>query len=763
MKITVFLPVLLLSIQAMATDISNVLSSHNITSDVIVKNFDTSRYNKIANQYQAKLNLNGLSEIKSATATWEVLSTVTLTTNNEILNFHIRFKLKEGFESNCGVAVNFNIDKWTPDNYVLMPAALYNGNRYESRKISYSPKLNDIRDVGPNKPMIISDVPRLNIADGPSFVQERSGGMTLPAIGYCAVSTSKSALFITTQKNRLGDYGINIEESSGRSQAIISFTSPLVRERYKYEIANNSVASTDEPANLKTGDEISFDIKLHLINSQKIQYLFDKYFDVRHDLTPASTIRYIYPFSECYRTIEQKFNTQNFVSEFGYYSVGMRENFLQDWQIGWTGGMISTYPLLFSKDSISVKNAIANFNWLFPAGIAPSGFFWDSGEKGNKWYGGDIRKPLSVNWHLIRKSGDALYYIVKQLDLMKKRKITIQPAWEKGTMQVAESFVTLWNKWGQFGNFVDSRTGDVIVGGSTSGAIVPAALVLASDYFNKPEYIEIASKAAQLMYDNYTSKGISCGGPGDAMQNPDSESGYAIIESYMLLYEKTRNEKWLNYADEAAKQFATWVMSYDYAFPSNTLFGQLQMQTTGAVFANTQNRHGSPGICTYSGLALLRLYRATSNQKYMQLLSEITQSIPQYMSHQTRPIAGMPAGWINERVSTTDWLEGIGEIKPGSTWAETAMMLTAIELPSIYIDAEKFSCFVFDHLKAEIVSGSKNSIRIKVINPTNFESNFKICIENKYKKQLYWSENKLLFIKIHHLEPGECKVINVIF
>lgn len=74
-----------------------------------------------------------------------------------------------------------------------------------------------------------------------------------------------------------------------------------------------------------------------------------------------------------------------------------------------------------------------------------------------------------------------------------------------------------------------------------------------------------------------------------------------------------------------------------------------------------------PGICTHSGAAFLRLYRATENPFYLDLLRDITRAIPQYLSTKENPIPGLQEGWISERVSTTDWLEGIGEIMTGST------------------------------------------------------------------------------------------------
>lgn len=737
------------------------LSEHNINMKYSINNYNYDLYNKLVNTYEFSAQpTNNKQSLQTKNATWQVDTKFSQTIAGT-LDATIEFVLLQGTENNAAVAINFEIDKWSKSNYVLLPAAAYNGNRFESRKIPYSPKLNDYRDIGPQKPMIISDVPRLNIHEGPSQIQERSGSMTTPMIGFHSFTQKKGMLLTTTQANAWGDYGMYISETRPETgaKAIIGISSPLVREGFKYEIANHAMASLDKPANFKKGDTIRFNIRLRLFESENLANLYENYYQARYDLTPTSAPNYIYPFSECFNTIEQKFNTQNFVPEWGYYAVGMRENFLQDWQIGWTGGMISTYPLLFSNNNQTTQNVIANFNWLFPNGISPSGFFWDSGEKGNKWYGGDIRRPQFENLHLIRKSGDGLYYVIKQFDLMKKRNIKIEPEWHNGAETVANAFVKLWEKWGQYGNFVDSRTGDVVVGGSTSGAIVPAALALASEYYNNPVYMTIAKLSAQKMYAEYVSKGITCGGPGDAMQNPDSESAYAMLESVAILYEKTGEKQWLQYANEMALQFATWVMAYDYKYDNNCLFGRMKMKTKGTVFANTQNKHGSPGICTHSGLALMRLYRATGKSHFLELLQEITLAIPQYMSHNTRTIADMPSGWINERVSTTDWFEGIGEIKAGSTWAETAMLLTTTELPSIYVDIEMAKLFSFDHLQAQIIKNNKNTIHLKVYNPTNFASEFNVLLENKEMKSKAWVENKIFAINKFKLKAGETRIL----
>ncbi|MFZ4456853.1 MAG: hypothetical protein ACOYOT_11605 [Bacteroidales bacterium] len=728
----------------------------------VVKNYDHSLSNKLVGRSTAVSKGNQPSTITTQTALWEISTTSkSIVGEYKTVENTIVFRLTKGAEKSAAVAVEFQFADWDKANYVLMPAAVYNGNRFESRRIPYSPKLNDARDIGKDKPTIITDVPRLNISDGPSLIQERSGSMALPSIGFQSVKTKMGFFLTTSQANVYGDYGINIEETSDRQTAIVSLCSPLVRERFKYQICDNQAPSVDLPADFKVGDEVKLVFRVHTFDAPTVQSLFDKYLTIRKDLSPSPEFVPQVPLSTCYTILEKKFNSYNFVPEWGYYSVGGRNMFLQDWQIGWTGGMISTYPLLFSGDESTRRNVIANFDWLFPNGISPSGFFWDSGEKGNKWYGGDIRKPQSKNWHLVRKSADALYYIIKQFELMKLQKITVKPSWEQGTRGVADAFVRLWKNNRQFGQFVDSQTGEIAVGGSTGGGLAPAALVFASKYYNDKTYLQVACESAQQMYDDYIAKGISTGGPGDALQNPDSESLYGILESFAELYEVTGDQKWLTYTAETAAQFSTWVMSYDYQFPKASLFGQMDMKTTGAVFANTQNKHGSPGICTHSGLALLRLYRATGNLKYLTLLQEIAQAIPQYMSRPDRPIKGMQDGWINERVSTTDWYEGIGEIFPGSTWAETDLLLTIIELPGVYVDLDKKTVATFDQLHAEIISCNGKSVKLKITNPTNMSAQTTILAEMSLQKAKPWGENRLYGKRKYTVEPLQSIVVTV--
>ena len=742
-----------------AADFAVRLARAGCTARARLSQYDHAHFNRLTNQATALLGATP-AELQLSGSAWRVATSSTNVAGlPDAIDFTVEFVCARGELPRASVSVDLEFVPWSAENYVLLPAAAYNGNRFPSRRLRYSPKLYEVQDIGPDKPIIISDVPRLDDADGVSRIQERSGSMATPAIGFHAPSSQTACWLTCRHANALGDLGLSIEETRGRDRATISITSPVVRELYNYRICDMRFPSIDVPRDFRAGDSVVIAFRLHLFAAPRLQDLFDRFTQIRKEHNAPTTPLDPLPYAACFEVQEKKFNALNFVLAHGYYSVGFRENFLQDWQIGWTGGMISTYPLLFAGGEESRRNVVRNFDWLFLNGICPAGFFWDSGRNGTEWIGGDIRKPHTGNWHLIRKSGDGVYYINKQLLLMEKLGVSVKPAWREGTQRVCDALVRLWRKWGQFGQFVDSLSGDVIVGGSSSGAIVPAALVLAADYFGRDEYLTVAREAAEHYYQHFTVRGLSCGGPGDALQNNDSESWYALIESYALLYESTGDRTWITRAGEQARQFATWVVTYDYPFPTTSLFGRAGIRSTGAVYANTQNKHAAPGICTYSGVALLRLFRATSDPFYLELLHDIAHHLPQYLPHPLKPVGDLPVGRMCERVNITDWEgpERIGEVVTPTNWAETSLMLTTVEIPGLYVQPDRALVVAFDSIVAEIVSDTANETVVRLHNPTAAPASVKIFSEHSAAAKIPLPENYLFGCPSEKLPPGESK------
>lgn len=725
---------------------------------VVISKYDKEFNSKLIKRNEYNLHNSEISEIEFEGAKISLMLNFFYESEG-LIDLDFQIKVLSGRCEQVNIAFEVEFNDWLRDNYLLMPACAYNGNRFESRKIAYSPKLNDPRDVGIDKPTIISDVPRLNINDGPSFIHERSGGMSVPSAGFYSPKKNKGFLMLTEQFSEKGDNGIKISENYNKTKAVFRIEAPVVRELYKYRITDNSFPSDDIAPDWEAGEDISFKSKFYFFDCHEIQGLFDKWFEVKNDLIKKPEPVKSFPFSGTFPIQEEKFNEQNWIEEFGYYAVGMREIFLQDWQIGWTGGMISTLPLYALGNEKTRERVKRNLDFVLKKGISPSGFFYDAGESKNAqfhWYGGDIRKPYNKDWHLIRKSSDALYYILKHFMTLKKNGDEVKKDWEETLRKVADKFVEVFEKYGEFGNFVDSNTGEIIVGGSTSAGIAPAGLAYASLYFHNKKYLEIAEESAGRMYRNYVANGLTTGGVGDAMQNPDSESAYAILESFAVLFEITGKEMWLDVAERMFKQFSTWVSSYDYHFLNKCTLKELGVRTTGAVWANTQNKHGSPGICTHSGVALLRLFRATGKMEYLELLRDIARFIPQMISHPDRKIKGMKKGWMTERVSTTDWFEGIGELMYGSTWAETSLMLTTLEIPSVYVIKDKGFVYNIDALDAEM-EGEK--LRIKNFSITDIKA--RIMIENSEDLKISLGEMNNLDNTEINIPAGEEVVVSL--
>lgn len=671
----------------------------------------------------------------------------------------VTFRLAAGTSRSTGVAVAFDFERWAIDNYVLMPAAVYNGNRFRSLPIRYPPLFRDPADHRLDLPITITDVPRLNVGNGSSRIQQTTGDLSTPAIGFHDPHAKQGFWLLTRQQTRFGNSGLSVEESDDRSRATFMVTAPCVREtRQSWDC---QVPGEDRGADWKEGDEVTIHLRLYSFPAPQIQTLFDRFAEIRKDLTGATVLRHILPFSSAWDMQEEKYNDQNWREERGYYSVALlEEKDSCDWQLGWAGGCMVTLPLLFTGHEKSRQRALRNLDTILTRTQAPSGFFYGIGN-GKEWYCDGFSEPHPRNMHMVRKSADALYFFIKQILLLEKQDShwRIPETWKTAVSRLADAFAGVWDRYGQFGQFVDVETGDIVVGGSTAGAIAPGALALAGQYFDSPRYLEVAKAAGRFYYQRDVKAGVTTGGPGEILQCPDSESAFAMLESLVVLYEITQEQEWLSAAEEMARQCTTWCVSYDYTFPTDSLFGRLDMRSAGAVYANVQNKHAAPGICTLSGDSLLKLYRATGNRFHLELLQDIAHNITQYVSRKDRPIEKMLPGWINERVNLSDW-EGpnkVGEIFYGSCWCEVSCMLTSVEVPGLYVQPDTGLVCAIDHIEAEMLDHHESQITVRLSNPCSFSARVRVLVESSKEAGKPLGFNALLNNPVIALEPGEQK------
>ena len=280
------------------------------------------------------------------------------------------------------------------------------------------------------------------------------------------------------------------------------------------------------------------------------------------------------------------------------------------------------------------------------------------------------------------------------------------------------------------------ESGDIAVYNTTGGAMAVAGMVLAANYFDRPEYLQAAREAAEDYYASFALTGFTSGGCGDILQNADSETAIALTTSMITLYEATGEPVWLERAKDVANLCATWTVSFPYRLPDNTPLAKLGANLTGAVWASTQNKHGAPGFCTQSGDALLKLYRATGDTLYAALLRDIIHAHAEGVQ---------PNGKITERLTYCDADSRGSRGDGGQTgWNETNGALMAVEIPGIYLRTDLDRCYVFDHVTIQKTERDDRHITLTLHNPTAFDATVTILAENAAQAALPLGDNAFL-------------------
>jgi hypothetical protein len=677
--------------------------------------------------------------------------------NELACEINVNFVVQKGQFDSAGFGVEFEIDEWQTDNYVLFPGSVYNGNRFKKHKLEYFPFL-----CGPDyfnsKDINTTDLAGLCPENNPSLIEQNTGDMATPCMGYYSPKKKNGFLVFSQQANDLGNYGMFLDENPEKRRAVFSVNSPCVRRQRKH--MTMKVESNDRGIYLAEGDSINIKLLIVFFEGSQLQQLFKTYSQYRKYFEGESSLRPVIPFSEAFEIIKDKHNLQNWIEKPGYYAVGTDHSKLCfTWQLGWVGGCMATEAFWLEGDEHSQNRAQKNLEEILTHSQAKSGFFYGIGDKNGYW-GDGFLEPHPYNMHLIRKNADTLYFFVKQFVMVEtKYGISIADNFKNAVRRQADAFVRLWDKNHDFGQFIDIETGEILVGSTCSAAMAPGGLIMAGAYFDNEKYKQTALESARYYYENFTKKGLTNGGPGDVLQAPDSESAFALLESFVVIYEFTQEKYWLKAAEDMALQCSSWCVSYDYKFPEKSLFKKLGICATGAVIANAQNKHGAPGICTLSGDSLFKLFRATGNPFYMDLLNDIARGLPQYLSTEARPVGTNPPGWINERCNMSDW-EGkdrIGEVMNEASWPEVSLMLTWTEVPGVYCQPDKGLLWVIDNIDYEIISKSAGRLVFKLINPTEYMARIKMYAESFLDGQKPLLTDFTKKQQIITLKPGEAE------
>jgi hypothetical protein len=667
-------------------------------------------------------------EVALPGARWNgAVRTQPATDDKDALDVTVTCRLVEGAATNAGAAVAFDFADWSTNNYVLLPAAVYNGNRYRTVGRAYATGLDPSDYYRKDLPLTQTEVPRLELTSGkPSKLEVNSCNVTTPAVAIFAPKLRRGFIVLAEQAGRNGqgtwlhnargeiiDNAFAVEETADRTRAAVVVSAPGVRER-KPEFIGFS-PSPDRGISLKTGDAITLKLRVYSFPSPGIPGLLEKFMAVRKAVTGPNHPRHLVPASQVEKwmteRIDSRFHTSPPVS---FYCP---EN--APWiAFGWVGGWMNTFPMLVLGDDKHLERVTQTFDYGLKA-QEPSGYFhYAIHANGSVTF----RDP-AADMNLARTSGDLLCWMIKQFELLKAqgRGQSIKPEWEAAMKKLAEALVATWKKEGQWGKLINVKTGGVGEYNTTGGATVIGALALASDYFQAPEFLKVAREAARFYYRrDFMKLGHTTGGCADILQNADSETAAGFMTSLMTLYEITGDRQWLEKSRQLANLVATWTVSYDYELPESTELGGLGARLAGVYWASTQNKHGAPGICTSSGDALFKIYRATGQRRYAELLRDIVAAHRESIR---------PGGFTNERLTYCD-ADSRGLRGTHVTgWNECNGALMAQELPGIYLRTDTGELLVFDSVEAKTISRQRSGTKIEVRNPTAFVARVSVFAE----------------------------------
>lgn len=653
-------------------------------------------------------------------------------------DYEITWTLTSGEANSAAVGAAFDVEAWSPENFVLVPAAVYDGNRFEIKKIDWPAYWFDPAEWRLDMPSTMSPGPTLGKGPGPGSLRLSTGDAAVPLIGFQSPNQKLGWMVQTTQGSRLGNHWMTLEENGSRSSARVTIQTPA--------------------GEWKAGDSLTLHLRVYQFPAATRLQMLTRFMEARKDLNPSRRKEEL-PFSAAWNLLNALYQEKRWDNNSGFYWASEpkpNRPWCFIWQLGWCGGGQATLPLLIQGDPLVRERVHCNLEMIFSKSQAPSGFFYLLGN-GEKFASFGYFKPLKNNETFVRSQGDWLYMAQLQFRQIQTNGDQVPENWKAGLKKQADAFLRVWDKFGQFGQFLNIETGDLIIGGSTSGAILPAGLALASQTFQEPRYLKVAEESARKYYQDFVQLGYTTGGPGEILSAPDSESAFALFESFMVLNEITGSAGWLDYAKDLLPILASWTVSYDYQFPPQSDLGRIDTRSTGAVWANVQNKHGAPGICTWSGDSLLKYFRATGDRRALELLTDIAHGMTQYISRADRPIGPLPAGGICERVNLSAW-EGPqnvgGHIFDSCSWVETAALLTVTQLPGVYVQTDTGIVTAFDNVRVEDIRSEIGRVQFRLKNPTKFPADVRILAETSHEARHQKSAMGVSTLPVVHLDPS---------
>lgn len=648
------------------------------------------------------------------------------------------------------------VSDWTTNCWAFAPTVSYGGNRFRSLPLPYPPFL---LESTPDMPITMSDLYRLSTDGRPASIEWLAGDSSAPMVGWWDPRTKKGVLLLAEPFTAAGETGFAMEEDPTKGVCTFRVNAPGVRSRM-YRMTR-FVPSDDKPADPNA--ETPLKVLRLTCDAADVNAYLDFVFTHRKDLALPHEPPAIEPFGTLCDYVLGHYDRDKYYAKDGIEYICDKpdaEKIYWHLQVGWCGAPHHSVPYVLAPTPERLRRVSRTFDAMVGMQGA-SGYFYAT-RRGHEIFGDAFPDHVKYRTYtMVRRQTVAICATLQMIRAMKTQGATIDPKWEAMCLKAAEALVKTWRENGQLGHFVDAETGKILTYNSTNGALAPAALLSAADYFGRPDFVPVAVEIADFYRQEHLAKGYSGGGPCEAAQAPDSESIGELAVSFERLWEKTGEAQWLKAATDAVALYATWVNAWDYPLPRDSREGRFNTRTAGAVWANVQNRHGAPGPFFWGHDVFLRLWRATGDERIWELLKDTVRGCGQYIHTPLHPVIPKgTVGAVSERVNTGDWEErsGIGSsIDEGDSnlnWCSTVLMEMQ-ENPGVYVlkDDDNVEIRTLDRIAARWIDG-----QLELVNTTAWPTTVSVLIETPAERAKPFASEmpSLNWLKIT-LSPGESR------
>ncbi len=202
---------------------------------------------------------------------------------------------------------------------------------------------------------------------------------------------------------------------------------------------------------------------------------------------------------------------------------------------------------------------------------------------------------------------------------------------------------------------ISNPKGEIVTNEGCAGAMLMLGYIFAYKYFGAESYLARAVSAFDFYYGTYLSNSIAAGGALDTYCI-DKESAGPVLRSAIMLYELTKDEKYLAYAKNTAYYLMTWTYYHDVPFPKGSDCERMGVRTTGGTSVSTAHHHLDVwGV--YYAPDMMKLYEFTGNEAFLEQAKLLWLFTLQYMSDGKLTLHGMTrgAGAENEAVLHCNW------------------------------------------------------------------------------------------------------------